>query len=131
MGWFFGFKLHVVINHKGELMAVNITPGNSDDRKPLDAMTENLTGRLRKRCRLEMAHRPVQIMEKQSSSCRRRRIRPGNPYENSAWRSSTTSERRDWKNGVTGIAPQYPTTKQWTKRAIQLIRSNARATPKN
>jgi len=46
MGWFFGFKLHVVINHKGELMAVNITPGNTDDRKPLDAMTENLTGKL-------------------------------------------------------------------------------------
>ncbi len=46
MGWFFGFKLHIVINHKGELMAVKITPGNTDDRKPLDAMTEDLTGKL-------------------------------------------------------------------------------------
>ena len=30
-GWFHGFKLHVVINHKGEVLAVRITPGNIDD----------------------------------------------------------------------------------------------------
>lgn len=46
MGRFFGFKLHAVINHKGELMAAKITSGDTDDRKPLDAMTENLTGKL-------------------------------------------------------------------------------------
>ena len=28
-GWFYGFKLHVVINHKGEIMAIKITPGNT------------------------------------------------------------------------------------------------------
>ena len=39
MGWFFGFKLHVVINDKGEIMAVKITPGNTDDRALLEAMT--------------------------------------------------------------------------------------------
>ena len=27
MGWFFGFKLHMVINHKGALVGVHITPG--------------------------------------------------------------------------------------------------------
>lgn len=46
MGWFFGFKLHVVINHKGELMAVKITPGNTDDREPLANMVEGLKGKL-------------------------------------------------------------------------------------
>ena len=46
MGWFFGLKLHIVINHKGELMAVKITPGNDDDRKSLGGMTKNLTGKL-------------------------------------------------------------------------------------
>ena len=46
MGWFFGFKLHVVMNHRGELMAVRITPGNTDDRKPLEAMAEGLQGKL-------------------------------------------------------------------------------------
>ncbi|MGC0371934.1 MAG: hypothetical protein DGJ47_000635 [Rickettsiaceae bacterium] len=33
MGWFFGFKLHLVINHKGEIMSFCLTPGNVDDRK--------------------------------------------------------------------------------------------------
>ena len=29
MGWFFGLKLHFVINHKGQVMALKITPGNT------------------------------------------------------------------------------------------------------
>lgn len=45
MGWFFGFKLHVVVNNKGHLMAVKITPGNTDDREPLGDMTKGLTGK--------------------------------------------------------------------------------------
>jgi len=35
MGYFFGFKLHIVINEKGELLNFVITPGNVDDREPL------------------------------------------------------------------------------------------------
>lgn len=46
MGWFFGFKLHVVMNHKGELMAIKITPGNTDDRAPLAKMVVGLEGKL-------------------------------------------------------------------------------------
>ncbi len=46
MGWFFGFKLHVVMNHRGELMAVKITPGNTDDRAPLTEMVTGLEGNL-------------------------------------------------------------------------------------
>lgn len=46
MGWFFGFKLHVVMNHKGELMAIKITPGNTDDRAPLQDMVAGLEGKL-------------------------------------------------------------------------------------
>ena len=33
MGWFFGLKLHVVINGRGELMAFRITRGNCHDSK--------------------------------------------------------------------------------------------------
>ena len=44
-GWFYGFKLHVVINHKGEIMAIKITPGNTDDRAVLDDMTRELEAR--------------------------------------------------------------------------------------
>lgn len=46
MGWFFGFKLHCVINNNGELISVHITPGNIDDRKPLDILTKGLEGKL-------------------------------------------------------------------------------------
>lgn len=46
MGWFYGFKLHVIINDKGEIMALKITPGNVDDRAVLDAMSKELKGKL-------------------------------------------------------------------------------------
>ena len=35
MGWFYGFKLHVVINERGEIIDFLITQGNIDDRQPL------------------------------------------------------------------------------------------------
>ena len=35
MGWFFGLKLHLIINHKGSIIAVKLTPGNTDDRSVL------------------------------------------------------------------------------------------------
>ncbi|KTD19859.1 IS982 family transposase [Legionella londiniensis] len=44
MGWFFGFKLHLVINHLGELIAFCITKGNVDDRQPLEQLFKNLHG---------------------------------------------------------------------------------------
>lgn len=31
MGWFYGFKLHVVANDQGELLACQIIPSNVDD----------------------------------------------------------------------------------------------------
>ena len=46
MGWFFGLKLHVVINHKGEIMAVKITPGNIADSTVLDEITQHLSGKV-------------------------------------------------------------------------------------
>ena len=44
MGWFYGFKLHLVINHTGALLDVALTPGNRDDRKPLGTFAERLHG---------------------------------------------------------------------------------------
>ena len=46
MGWFYGFKLHLVINECGELLACQITPGNVDDRKPVPALCKRLFGKL-------------------------------------------------------------------------------------
>jgi len=45
MGWFFGLKLHLILNHKGQIMAVKITPGNTDDRKGLLGIVRNLKGK--------------------------------------------------------------------------------------
>lgn len=45
-GWFYGFKLHLVINEYGEYLACMITPANVDDRAPVEKIAKNLTGRL-------------------------------------------------------------------------------------
>lgn len=44
--WFFGFKLHLVINDRGELLNVQITPGNTDDRKPVEDLVKALYGKV-------------------------------------------------------------------------------------
>lgn len=45
-GWFFGFKLHIAINHRGELLSMKVTPGNVDDRKPVAFLCRHLFGRV-------------------------------------------------------------------------------------
>jgi transposase len=45
-GWFFGFKLHLVINDRGELLNVLLTPGNVDDRKPVPRLVRQLFGKV-------------------------------------------------------------------------------------
>jgi len=37
--WFYGFKLHMIINDKSEIVAIKITKGNVDDRKAFEEMT--------------------------------------------------------------------------------------------
>ncbi|MGD1860606.1 MAG: IS982 family transposase [Leptolyngbyaceae cyanobacterium] len=46
MGWHFGFKLHLVINERGERLALKLTPANTDDRVPVPEMTQDLIGKL-------------------------------------------------------------------------------------
>jgi hypothetical protein len=45
-GWFYGFKLHLVINEKGEIQGAKFTAGNVDDRVPVPEITKRLTGLL-------------------------------------------------------------------------------------
>jgi hypothetical protein len=42
MGWFFGFKLHLVFNTDNEIVALKLTPGN--DTTPVPALTGKLFG---------------------------------------------------------------------------------------
>jgi hypothetical protein len=46
VGWFYGFKLHLVVNDRGELLAFCLTPGNTDDRRPVPRLVRRLFGRL-------------------------------------------------------------------------------------
>lgn len=46
MGWFFGFKLHLVFNHKREIVALKLTPGNVSDTAPVPELTKDLVGKL-------------------------------------------------------------------------------------
>jgi IS5 family transposase len=44
--WFYGFKLHLVVNEEGELLACSLTPGNTDDRTPVPDLVADLWGKL-------------------------------------------------------------------------------------
>ena len=46
ISWFFGFKLHLFINDKGEIMAFKLTAANVDDREPVPDLVNHLTGKL-------------------------------------------------------------------------------------
>ncbi|SDY84258.1 Transposase DDE domain-containing protein [Nitrosomonas sp. Nm58] len=44
--WFYGFKLHLIINDQGELLSVKITAGNVDDRDPAPELARSLFEKL-------------------------------------------------------------------------------------
>ena len=47
-GWFFGFKLHLAINDRGEIIAFCLTPGNVDDRDwaVISKLTKEMFGKV-------------------------------------------------------------------------------------
>jgi len=46
MGWFYGFKLHLVVNECGQILAFHLTPGNVDDRKPVPILLQDIFGKV-------------------------------------------------------------------------------------
>lgn len=46
IGWFFGFKVHIIVNECGGLLAVKLTQANVDDRSPVLGMIKNIFGKL-------------------------------------------------------------------------------------
>jgi hypothetical protein len=48
VGWFYGFKLHLIVNEKGEILSFDLTPGNVDDRKSLKKMIKDIKGKVLK-----------------------------------------------------------------------------------
>jgi hypothetical protein len=63
MGWFFGFKLHLVINDCGEIISFKVTQGNVDDRKPLPGLAKNLWGKLFVTTQGQVFERPLLLGE--------------------------------------------------------------------
>lgn len=55
VGWFYGFKLHLVLNDRGELLACCLTAGNTDDRAPVSKLAKWLFGWLYGDCLLSPA----------------------------------------------------------------------------
>lgn len=45
-GWFYGFKLHLIVSDTGELLNFTVTPGNVEDRKPVPALAQGLFGKI-------------------------------------------------------------------------------------
>lgn len=45
MGWFYGFKLHLICDVEGNLCDCFITSGNVDDRKYVEKMSKNIKGK--------------------------------------------------------------------------------------
>lgn len=45
-GWFFGFKLHLIVNENGEIISFQITQGNVSDIKPIKTLVKGLWGKL-------------------------------------------------------------------------------------
>ena len=48
VGWFYGLKLHLIVNEKGEILSFDLTPGNVDDRKSLKKMMKDIKGKVLK-----------------------------------------------------------------------------------
>ncbi|MCA6599047.1 MAG: IS982 family transposase [Pseudanabaena sp. M57BS1SP1A06MG] len=45
-GWFYGFKLHLIINDRGEILAFQLTPGNVSDVSMAENLSKNIFGKL-------------------------------------------------------------------------------------
>lgn len=45
-GWFYGFKLHLIINDRGEILAFQLTPGNIADVAMMETLSKELWGKL-------------------------------------------------------------------------------------
>ncbi len=44
MRWFYGFKLHLIINHQSGIISVKVTTDNVDNRKPMSEIDDEIWG---------------------------------------------------------------------------------------
>ncbi len=46
MGWYYGFKLYLIISHRGEIVTAKVTAANKHDTAPVDELTQGLSSTL-------------------------------------------------------------------------------------
>lgn len=45
-GWFYGFKLHLIVNDQGEILSFLLTPGNVSDIKHVEELSKGIVGKM-------------------------------------------------------------------------------------
>ena len=82
-GWFYGFKLHLAINDRGEILDFCLTAGNTDDRDPhvMDSLTKNIFGKLfadkgyiSQKLTGNLWEKGIQLVTKQKKNAKKKRI---------------------------------------------------------
>jgi hypothetical protein len=46
MRWFYGFKLHLIVSYRGQIVAAKLTTGNVHDTKPVSELANSLTDKV-------------------------------------------------------------------------------------
>ena len=78
-GWFYGFKLHLVINDRGEILSFCLTPGNTDDRNKdvIGHLTKDLFGKIfadkgyiSKKLSEELLEKGIELITKQKKNAK-------------------------------------------------------------
>ena len=78
-GWFYGFKLHLVINDCGEILSFCLTPGNTDDRSKdvMEHLTKDIFGKLfadkgyvSKKLSEELFEKGIELITKQKKNAK-------------------------------------------------------------
>lgn len=59
-GWFFGFKMHAIVNHRGLVVGALFTPANTDDRDPALALAWSVDGGV---CLADLGYRSKDLSE--------------------------------------------------------------------
>src|ERR687890_557511 len=86
MGWFFGFKLHLVFNNRHEIVALKLTPGNVHDTTPVQASIRNQRLRSHHRGHHRLPDQPVQAQAQSSALLSARNNSLKTPYPGYLWR---------------------------------------------
>lgn len=86
VGWFFGFKRHLVVNESGALLNVTVTTGNTDDRKPVPDLLHLLRsvfgkvfgdkGYISQRLQEALLERNIELITRPRKNMKTEKIRP-------------------------------------------------------